>query len=345
MTPPQRLVVVGGSAGGLEALARLVAQLPDDLPAAVLAVLHFPSTGISRLGQILARNAHLPVSVPWDGQALEAGHIYVPPADHHLLAGRGRARLSRAPRENGHRPAIDPLFRSAARYYSGAAVGVVLCGNLDDGSAGLLAIRRAGGIGVVLDPEDCAFSDMPRNAITVAQPDHVVHLEDMGALLAELVAQPELPGRPVPVVPLLDVKSLHPEEEDELMADTEETTWGDDRPGRPSGFSCPECHGVLWEVDQPGLPRFVCRIGHRISAETLLDQRGDEIEGALWAAVRALEEQASLAQRLCDRAGELGNSLTEERFRVRAVDARRQAEVLRAAALQGGEVDPAEAGG
>jgi two-component system, chemotaxis family, protein-glutamate methylesterase/glutaminase len=336
------VVVIGGSAGGLEALTGLVPRLPRDLPAAILAVLHFPATGVSRLAAILARSAGMAVTVPWDGEPLQEGHIYVPPGDHHMLVGRGRVRLNRAPRENGHRPAIDPLFRSAARFYGGDAVGVVLCGNLDDGSSGLLAIRRAGGVGVVLDPEDCAFADMPRNAIAVADPEHVVRLDEMGSLITELIARPVRAGRPRVVTGRVEAQSA---EEDELMADREETTWGDDRPGRPSGFSCPECHGVLWEVEQPGLPRFVCRIGHRISAETLLDERGEEIENALWAAVRALEEQSSLAQRLCDRAVEMGNSLSEDRFRERADNARRQAEVLRAAALRTADADPVEAGG
>ena len=200
MSPPQRVVVVGGSAGGLEVLARVVAHLPEDLPAAVLVVLHFPRSGVSNLAAILSRSTRLSVTTPWDGEPLEAGRLYVPAPDQHLLVGRGRVRLSRAPRENGHRPAINPLFRTAARHYGGAAIGVVLCGNRDDGSAGLLAIRRAGGIGVVIDPDDCAFADIPGNAVSVAQPDHVVGLDAMGPLLVQLVAQDVLPGRPVPVM-------------------------------------------------------------------------------------------------------------------------------------------------
>lgn len=184
----ERVVVIGGSAGGLEMLTRLVRELPPDLPAAVLVVLHFPSGGVSRLAPILARSTPLPVTVPWDGEPLQPGRIYVPQADQHLLVSWRRVRVSLAPRENGHRPAIDPLFRSAARHYAGDAIGVVLCGNLHDGSAGLLAIREAGGVAVVADPDDCAFAEMPRNAISVAAPDHVVPLDRMAALLRELTA-------------------------------------------------------------------------------------------------------------------------------------------------------------
>jgi two-component system chemotaxis response regulator CheB len=335
--PAQRLVVVGGSAGGLEALTRVVAQLPGDLPAAVLAVIHFPTTGISRLADILARRSALRVRLARQDEPIEAGHVYVPPPNRHLLAGRGVIRLSAAPRENGHRPAIDPLFRSAARHYGAAATGVILCGNLDDGSAGLVAIRRAGGVGVVVDPDSCAFADMPRNAIMVGEPDHVTALDAMGGLIDRLVRRPlAVPAGPG-VVRAVD--------EEERMADDEDTVWGDDRPGRPSGYTCPECHGVLWEIDQPGMPRFACRIGHRLSAESLVESRDEEIEGALWAAVRSLEEQASLARRLCDRAAELGHGHTEERFRHRAEEAKRQAEVLRNVALRPLEPPASEAGG
>ncbi|HEV7677903.1 MAG TPA: chemotaxis protein CheB [Candidatus Dormibacteraeota bacterium] len=340
MVAAQRVVVVGGSAGGLEALTTLVSRLPGDLPAAVLAVLHFPPDAGSRLAPILARSTDLAVSVPWDGEPLQAGRIYLPTPDQHLLAGRGRVELSRAPRENGHRPAVDALFRSAARAYGPAAVGVVLCGNLDDGSAGLLVLRRAGGIGVVMDPEGCDFADMPRNAIAVADPEHVVPVGAMGPLIAELVAEPPATGRTLSMLP-----STAGDEESQVGTQGAAIAWGDDRPGRPSGFSCPECHGVLWEVDQPGLPGFACRIGHRMSAQSLFDLRGEEVEGALWAAVRSLEEQASLADRLSDRAGDLGHAITRDRYRRRGDDARLQAEVLRRAALRPDDTSRGEAEG
>lgn len=334
-SPARRVVVVGGSAGGLEPLKELVGQLPADLPAAVLAVIHFPPAGRTRLAHILDRSGDLPVSVAHDGEPLQEGRIYVPAPDRHMVLSRGRIRLSHAPRENGVRPAIDPLMRSAARHYGEAAIGVVLCGMLDDGSAGLLTLRRAGGATVVLDPAGCPFPDMPRNAIALADPEHVVGLAELGLTIVELARRPLQRS----VVELAGVGRIESQpgrdEEAVAMARPEHELWGDDRSGRPSGFSCPECHGVLWEVEQPGdIPRFECRVGHRVSAETLLELRVDEIEGALWASVRALEEQVALARRLCDRAIERDDRYTAERFRRRAEEAGRQADVVRALALQ-----------
>lgn len=325
--PARRVLVIGGSAGGLEALTRTVAGLPADLPAAVLAVIHFPTTGVSRLAQILSRSATMPVRQAQDGDMLEEGSIYVGRQDHHLLVGPGRARVARTPRENGHRPAIDPLFRTAARHYHASVTAAVLCGNLDDGSAGLLAVRRTGGVGVVLDPESCAFADMPRNAAATGMPEHVVPVERVAEVLDTVVRE-----RPPMVFPLSKAGATAGEEE--LSMADQAISWGDDRPGRPSGFTCPECHGVLWEVDDPDMPQFACRIGHRLSAETLLERRSEEIENALWAAVRALEEQASLANRLCERAVGLGHGFSAERFRSRAGESQRQADVLRQAALR-----------
>ncbi len=341
----RHLVVVGGSAGGLEPLSQLVRELPADLPAAVLAVIHFPASARTRLATILDRAGSLPSAVASDGEPLLEGRIYVPPSDHHVLVHRGRVRLSHAPRENGHRPAIDPLFRSAARSYGEAATGVVLCGLLDDGSAGLLAIRRAGGASVVLDPDTCVFADMPRNAVAVARPDHVLPIDEIAATVERLV-------RGSTAGNLLDLagmrameRSTNGDQEAGTMAPPNDEPWGDDQPGRPSGFTCPECHGVLWEIEQPAdVPLFACRIGHRVSAETLLELRYDEIENALWASVRALEEQASLATRLSDRATTRRDNAVADRFRRRADEARRQADVVRAlATLPRVEPEPADA--
>jgi two-component system chemotaxis response regulator CheB len=184
------LIVVGASAGGVQALQALVAQLPRDLPASVVVVLHLMADGASVLDDILDRAGPLPAAQAHDGERLERGRIYVAPPDFHLLLRGSSLHLSAGPRENGHRPAIDPLFRGAARAYGPRVIGVVLTGTLDDGTDGLRLIKERGGATVVQDPDDAAFADMPRSAIRHVDPDRVVPLAEMGAVLLELVDAP-----------------------------------------------------------------------------------------------------------------------------------------------------------
>lgn len=180
------LIVIGASAGGVEALRRLTADLPPDLRAGVVVVLHLAPGAASGLPAILGRSGALAASHARDRESLLPGHIYVAPPDRHVVVSDGVLRLTSGPRENLARPAIDPLFRSAAREHGGHVIGVVLSGLLDDGSAGLLSIRRAGGVAVVQEPEDALYADMPRHALAIAGADHVVKIADMGSLLDEL---------------------------------------------------------------------------------------------------------------------------------------------------------------
>src|SRR5215207_239744 len=184
------IIVVGASAGGVEALSQLVASLPPDLPASVFIVLHIPAEGTSVLPRILNRAGPLPAIHPLDGQVIEKGHVYIAPPDHHLLIKQGYVELTRGPRDNGHRPSVDPLFRSAARAYGRRVVGVVLTGALDDGTAGLLAVGMRGGICVVQDPQDALYAGMPQSAIDNVEVDHVVPLAEMGELLMQLAQTP-----------------------------------------------------------------------------------------------------------------------------------------------------------
>ncbi len=323
--PVQRdLVVVGASAGGVEALSRLVAKLPGDLPATVLVVLHIPSTPSSSLPRILDRSGPLPATAARDGEPLAPGRILVAPADRHLLVAEGRVRLARGPRENGHRPAVDPLFRSAARWYGPRVIGVVLSGNLDDGSAGLLAIRGRGGATVVQDPQDAHYASMPRNAIAAVEPDHVAPVDDLGALLERLVLEP-LAEEALPVaeagedlvtetgIAALDLDALH----------------GDERPGRPAGLSCPDCAGALWEVEEGELHRYRCRVGHAWSPSSLLAQQDHDLEGALWAALRSLEDRAALARRMAASGRAQGRDLSAVRFETQAAEDEARATLVR----------------
>ena len=327
--PDHDIVVVGASAGGVEALVGLAASLPADLPAAVFVVLHLPATGTSALPDILSRHGPLPASHVKDGEPIENGRIYVAPPDHHLLLRSGHVHLTRGPRENGHRPAVDTLFRSAAREYATRVIGVILSGALDDGTAGLLAIKSRGGIAVVQETKDALYPAMPGSALEHVQVDHVLAVASMGDLLARLTTEPvgEPPG-PVSTGMKVEV---------EVAGFSLEAMEGE-HPGEPSGFSCPDCNGVLWEIQAEGLRRYRCRVGHAWSPEGLLTQQSEALEAALWIALRTLEERAALARRLAEPARRRGHSITATRFEEQASEAQQAARLVRNLLLDRGSL-------
>ena len=255
----REVVAIGASAGGVEALRQLAASLPPELPAAVLVVLHVLPTGTSVLPHILGRAGPLPAGSARHGERLERGRIYVAPPDHHLLLWDGRVQLTHGPRENGHRPSLDPLFRSAARAYGERVIGIVLSGTLDDGTAGLRMIHEVGGATIAQDPEEALYPGMPRSAIDNGAADHVVRMPEMADLICMLIDTPIEP-RPDP-----------PDEPDAALpgpsldiADTRAARWGE-----PSGLTCPECGGALWEQQEGDLVRFRCHVGHAYSPESM----------------------------------------------------------------------------
>ena len=325
----RNIIVVGCSVGGVEALQTLVAGLPAKFRPTLLVVMHLAPQSTSVLPDILNRSGELPASHPRDGEAIRPGHIYVAPPDNHLLIEDGRMRISRGPKENRHRPAVDPLFRSAARYYGRRVIGVVLTGSLDDGTAGLLAIKKRGGLAVVQDPEDAMVPDMPRSAIAAVRADHVVPLAEMPALLAELTAQ-KVSGNGAGGTSRLEKETQIAEFDMNAIED-------DNRPGVPSQFACPDCGGVLWELTEEEILRFRCRVGHAYTADSLSAEQNEEVESALWAAMRALEEGASLAKRLAEKAEVNKQPRVMRRFQQRAKDKMDQADVLRKLILQGQE--------
>ena len=329
------IVVVGASAGGVEALTRLVAQLPADLPAAVLVVLHLSAGHRSVLPAILSRAGVLPASHAVDGEPLEPGHIYVAPTDRHLLVEPGRVIVNSGPRENGHRPAVDPLFRSAANAYGPRVVGVVLTGALDCGTSGLLAIKERGGLAVVQDPDEAFCPDMPRSALEFVPVDHRTRLAEMGALLVKLVS-----------APLASVKAPTPsprlKEEVQVMAKGPVEHQELQEVGHPSSFSCPDCGGVLFELDDHGLLRYRCRTGHGYTAKALTVSQQSALDGALWAALRALEESASLSRRMARRAHERNHTHSARRYEERARATQEQAELVRRLVLDSPSKPPAE---
>jgi two-component system, chemotaxis family, protein-glutamate methylesterase/glutaminase len=315
------IIVIGASAGGVEALSQLVRGLPGDLAAAVFVVLHVPAHGTSVLPSILSRNGPLPARHPDDGEPIEHGKIYVAPPDSHLLIRRGQVRLSRGPRENGHRPSVDPLFRTAARSYGRRVVGVVLSGSLDDGTAGLSAVKQRGGKAIVQDPDDALYPGMPRSALESVDVDHRLPVSQIAPILVGLADEPVEEGAE-PVPDDMDIES-------EMAAFELDALQNDQRPGTPSAFACPDCAGVLWELQDGELIRFRCRVGHAWTANSLLAQQSEGIETALWTALRALEERAALSNRIAERMHRRGNDRTALRFEEQAHEARQRAAILR----------------
>jgi two-component system chemotaxis response regulator CheB len=311
---PRRVIAVGASAGGVEALRRLVSTLPADLDAALCVVLHIPPTGRSLLAPILDRQGALHAVLAEDGMPLRRGMIFVAPADHHLLVRADRVQLSRGPKENGVRPAADPLFRSLARSWGPHGIAVVLSGALGDGTSGAVAVAQAGGSTVVQDPQDAVVPGMPQSALSAIQPDAVVALDHMAGTLRRLVDAPiSPPGEEEPV-------TAEPDPAEQMLGPTRPS-------GHPSGFTCPECSGALWELRDGELVRYRCRVGHAYSEEAMIDAQGSAVEAALWAALEVLEERGELLRRIADRMH--GNPKSESRFRQGAREADERAAAIR----------------
>jgi two-component system chemotaxis response regulator CheB len=329
--PPRGVVVVGASAGGVEALIDLVGRLPADLEAPVLVVLHITATGTSALPQILSRAGPLPAVHAEAGAQLEAGHIYIAPPDRHLLIRDGAVDVVRGPRENLLRPAIDPLFRSAAVAYGPRVVAVVLSGTRDDGAAGAAAVSRRGGGVVVQDPEEAVFPEMPLNAIARDHPDYVLPLPEMTATLIQLVRSFRSGGTPVTMGAEMnqDVQG-DVDLEARYAALERHAVERDQAPGELTPFSCPECGGALWETRDADLPRYRCRVGHAYATDAMVEDQSNAVDKALWTALRALLERASLSERIAQRVrGGNGSNATAERFDRLAEEAHAQAAVIR----------------
>jgi len=312
---PTRVVGIGASAGGVDALTQIVGNLPPHLPAAVCVVLHVPATSRSLLAPILARHTDLDVGVAVDGEPVRAGRVYVAPPDRHLTVNGGVLRLGRGPKENGVRPAVDPMLRSLATAYGDRAVAIVLSGALGDGSSGALAVRQAGGVVLVQDPDDATVPSMPESALhAIGEADAVLPAAQLGAALGRLAD-----GAPMMREDVVVTSGGNPHAE------------GPERPaGPPTGFTCPECNGPLWELQEGEVIRYRCRVGHGFSEDSLVVEQGGAVEAALWSALEALEERAEFLRRLAARHAEARPRL-RARYEGAATDALDRAELIRRA--------------
>jgi len=298
------IVVIGASMGGLEALKNIVPSLPEDLPAAIFIVLHTSEDSPGVLPDLLNRISNLPVLYAANNMAVRPGRIYIARPGQHLSLEKDVMKLSAGPKENRHRPAIDVLFRSAAASYGEQVIGVVLSGNLDDGSAGLRDIKLRGGMCIVQDPERALAASMPVNAIEAAQPEFVLPVEQIADKIVTLVGAS-------------DLQTKASDNGGGTLHQTHAT------------YSCPACHGSLQEVVEGGMVRFRCRVGHKYSAESLLEDQAEAVEKALWAAIRSLEEHSEVAARLAKKWSERNHSRLSKQFSRRAQASGEHARTLR----------------
>lgn len=317
------LVVIGGSAGGLAALLELVRDLPADLPAAICVVMHTSPYSPGVLPNIVGSRTRLPCEYAQHQHVIEPGRLYFAPVDRHLLIDHNRLQVSHGPRENGFRPAVDPLFRTAARWYGPRAAGIVLSGSLGDGSYGLATIKAAGGIAIVQDPDEAVISSMPLSAMRGVETDYVLKAADMSPLIVKLSQGDKKRGAAMPG----DTSSRV----DPVKRGTDLVS--EAPPGTLTVFTCPECGGSLWEQEDKQQLHYRCHVGHGYNVESLLQYHSQEVEAALWTALRVLEEHAVLQERMATRAETQQLKGAAEQFQQRSADSRRHAETLRGVLL------------
>ena len=321
------IVVVGASAGGMEALQRLVERLPRDFPAAVFIVWHLSPGAKSMLPQILSKAGPLKAAHPQDGDPIEPGRIYVAPNDHHMLLEKGYIRVARGPKENRFRPAVDPLFRSAAYAYGPRVIGVVLTGALDDGTAGLWTIKLRGGTAIVQEPAEALIRSMPLNALENVEIDYKLPVSGIADLLARLVREP------APAPPQVAAQeSEKTAREIRIAKERDALEEGSLQLGEFSPFTCPECHGVLAMLREGRIIRFRCHTGHAFSTDTLLTSNSEQLEARLWDAVRASDEAVILLNRLGEEFAKSGNAAAAERCFDEAREAHERSRPVREAA-------------
>ena len=317
----RNIVVLGASAGGVEAILNVISNIPDGADMALFVVQHIPAYSKSNLDKVLANHTSFNCKAAEDGEAIESGTIYVARADRHLLVEDGQVTVSKGPRENRFRPAVDTLFRSAAYTYGERVIGVVLSGALNDGTSGMWSVKRYGGISIVQDPDEAMFPDMPQGVMQYTEADYVLRAAEIGKKLGELVA-----------TPIKDTEQregvkhakLH-EIEIEIAKGKNGLNMGIIEHGKLSPLACPECHGALTQFEEGNLIRFRCHTGHAHTADSLLASIKDNVEKSMWEVMRGIEESNILLQRMSEKMKLNGQVQTAEEFTAQAKILQRQA--------------------
>ena len=291
------IIVIGTSAGGLKALGTIVGTLPANINAALFIVQHLAADKPSILPQILSDVGSLRASHPSDGEPIVPGRIYVAPPDYHLLLSIDSIRVVRGPQENRFRPAIDALFRSAARAYGSRVVGVVLTGYLDDGTVGLQAIKKRGGVAIVQDPKEAEYPSMAKSALRYVKVDYCLPLAEIPDQLVDLSKAPAAEEEAYPVTEEIEIESKIAEQQLNTLEFLENV----EKIGTRTTYSCPECNGSIWQIGVEEPLRFRCHIGHSFTADIFFAEQTQNIENALWSAVRAMEEKVTFSRQMSER--------------------------------------------
>jgi len=299
MENPRNIIVIGASAGGQQAIVGIVKQLPADINAAIFVVLHLSiKSNAQVIAKTLQKNTSLNCTVATGGEEIKRSHLYLAPQNHHLLIKRNKIIIHHGARENKYRPSIDVLFRSAAVNYGSRVIGIVLTGLFDDGTSGMSAIKRCGGICIVQDPGDADFSDMPQSVINYIEVDHKVKLSKMGDVLNAILNMPVPPGVPVPRELL--VENIITENMITSISQLNEI-------GDRSKFICPDCGGGLWALNNDPANRYRCYTGHVYTEQGLYETQGLNLEESVWVSIRMLEERRNLLMLMATNADRSGN--------------------------------------
>jgi len=329
--PGHDIIVIGSSAGGVKALGAILGTLPTDIDATIFIVQHLAADKPSLLPKILADLGSLPVSHPSDGELIQKARIYVAPPDYHLLLNQGLMRVMHGPKENRFRPAIDALFRSAARAYGSRVVGVILTGYLDDGTVGLQAVKKRGGVAIVQDPKEAEYPSMPRSALRYVKVDRCLPLAEISHLLVQLSKQPAAEEEAYPMTEELEIESKIAEQQ----MNTQELLENVEAIGTRTTYTCPECHGSIWQIDKSEPLRFRCHTGHCFTADTFLTAQTQNLEKALWSAARIMEEKVIFLRQMCERMGNynLPSAAAKYEYHAKSLDA--EVSLIRGIILKG----------
>jgi two-component system chemotaxis response regulator CheB len=324
----RNIIVIGASAGGFDALKTLVRSLPADLEASIFIVWHMPPDVRGLLPAVLNKFETVPAANANDGEEIRPNRIYVAQPDRHLLIEDGHVRVTKGPKENRFRPAVDPLFRSAAYSHGPKVIGVVLSGALDDGTSGLWTVKHHGGIAIVQDPKDAEVPSMPENAAREVEVDYSVPVSEMGPLLTRLVAE--------------EIETSEAVMEDDKQLETEVKIAAQDSAfesnimsfGELSPYACPDCHGVMSKLMDGKRPRFRCHTGHAYSADSLLATVTESIEESLWNSIRGIEESIMLLNHLGEHFSQDGKTNLAMLYFQKAREAQERADILRQAVFK-----------